>query len=86
MFTAASVMNKRLRMGRNVHDEDVADAPAGAKSRLPLRDCAKELVRMQASFHQQLGFARANELDRFLRCRLAVRDVDDLDAFDVEIE
>ena len=73
-------------MGRNVHDEDVADAPAGAKSRLPLRDGPKQLVRMQASLHQQLGLARANELDRLLRRRLAVRDIDDLDAVDVETE
>jgi len=41
---------------------------------------------MEASFHQQLGFARANELDGFLRRRLAVRGVDDLDAPDVELE
>ncbi len=77
---------QRLRMGRNVHDEDVADAPPGAKSCLPLGDRAQQLVRMQASFHQQLGLARANELDRFLRRGLAVRDVDDLDACDVEAE
>ena len=77
---------QRLRMVRNVHHEDVADTPGGAKSSLPLRDCPQQLIRMQASFHQQLGFARANELDRFLRRRLAVRGVDDVDALDVEIE
>ncbi len=73
-------------MVRNVHDENVADAPGGAKSSLPLGDCRQQLVRMQASFHQQLGFARANDLNRFLRRRLAVRDIDDVDAVDVNIE
>ena len=73
-------------MVRNVHDEDMADTAAGAKPRLALRDCPEELIRMQASFHQQLGFARANELDCLLCRRLAVRNIDNVDAFDVETE
>ncbi len=73
-------------MVRNVHDEDVADAPAGAKPGLALRDRAEKLIGMQASLHQQLGLARANELDRLLCRRLTVRNIDDVDAFNVEIE
>ena len=64
---------QRLRMRGNVHDEDVADAPAGAKPSLALGDRGQQLVRMQASLHQQLGFARAHERDGFLGRRLAVR-------------
>ena len=86
MFTAASVMNKVSRMGGHVHDKDVADAPAGAKARLSLGDGPKQLIRMQASLHQQFGFARANELNGLLRRRLAVRGIDDLEAVDVEAE
>ncbi len=58
MFTAASVMKSVSRMGRHVHDEDVADAPARAQPRLALGDRAEQLVGMQAALHQQLGFAR----------------------------
>ena len=39
---------------------------------------------MQAALHQELGLAGANKLHRFFGCRLAVRDVDDLDSRDVE--
>ena len=75
---------ERLWMVRNVHDEDVADAPAGAQPGLTLGDRAEKLVGMQAALHQQLGLARAHELDRFLGRLLTVRNIDDLDASDVE--
>ncbi len=80
MFTAASVMNSVSGWVGHVHDEDVADAPAGAQSGLPLGDGPEQLIGMQASLHQQLGLALAHELDRLLGRRLAVRNIDDLDA------
>ena len=45
----------------NIHYEDVADTPTGAKARFPLGDGGKKLIRMQASFHQELGFARTDK-------------------------
>ena len=71
-------------MAGNVHDEDVADAPPGAKPGLALHDRPQKLVGMQAALHQQLGLAGADQLDRLLGGGLAVRDVDDLDAVEVE--
>jgi hypothetical protein len=71
-------------MVRNIHDEDVADTAGGAKPGLALRDCPEELIGMEASFHQQLGFACANNLDRLLCCRLTVRNIDDVEALNVE--
>ena len=41
---------------------------------------------METAFHQQLGFARADEFDGLLGGGLAVRNVDDLNAAEVERE
>jgi hypothetical protein len=73
-------------MVRDVHDKNVADTAGGAKPRLTLRDCPEELIRMETSFHQQLGFARTNKLDCLLCRRLAVRNIDNVDAIDAETE
>ena len=45
---------------------------------------AKELIGVQAPFHQELGLADADELDRLFSRRLAMRDIDDLDPFNIE--
>ena len=58
----------------------------GAKSRFPLRDRPKQLIGMQASLHQELGLSGADELDSLVSRRLAMRDVDDLDAFDIKVQ
>ena len=39
---------------------------------------------MQASFHQQVGFTRTNEFDRFLGGRLTMRSFDNFEAGDIE--
>ena len=65
-------------VGGHVHEEDVADAPAGAQPRLPRDHGAQQLVGVQAALHQQLGLALAHERDRLRRRGVAVRDVDDL--------
>ena len=44
-------------VGRHVHDEDVADAAAGAQPGLARDDRAEQLVGVQAALHQQLGLA-----------------------------
>ena len=64
-------------IGRHVHDEDVADAAAGAQAGLARDDRAEQLVGVQAAFHQELGLALAHQLDRLRRRRMAVRRVDD---------
>jgi nucleotide-binding universal stress UspA family protein len=73
-------------MGWNVHDEDVADAPSRAKPSLALRHRREKLIRMEAALHQQLGPARADQLDGFVGCRFAVWDVDNLYAAQVHGE
>ena len=50
---------QRLRMGRNIHDKNMTDASPRAQAGLPLRNGSKELIRMETSFHQQLGLARS---------------------------
>ena len=63
----------------------MTDAPTGAKSRFPLCDRPKQLIGMQASLHQELGLPGADELDSLISRRLAMRDVDDLDAVDIKV-
>ena len=75
---------QRLGMRRHVHDEDVADAAAGAQPGLALGDRGQQLVGVEAALHEQLGLALAHERDGLLGRRLAVRRVDDLDAGDID--
>ena len=58
----------------------MADAPAGTYSGLALHDLREQFIGMEAALHQQLGFARPHQLDRFLGGGLTMRHVDDLDA------
>ena len=69
-----------LVVGRHVHDEHVADAPAGAQPGLLRHDRAEQLVAVQAALHQQLGLALPHQLHRLAAARMAVRRVDDPDA------
>ena len=55
MLIAASVTIEDLVIGRHIHEEHVAQAPAGAESGLFGDDRAQHLVRVQAPFHHQLG-------------------------------
>ena len=73
-----------LRMPRDVHDEDVADAASGPQPGFALHDFGQQLIGMQASLHQEFGLARADELDSLLGGGLAVRHVDDLGVAEVE--
>ena len=66
-----------LVIGRDVHDEDVADPASRAQPALTRHHRAEELVGVQAAFHQQLGLALTNQLHRLGRGRVAVRRVDD---------
>ena len=66
-----------LVIGRNVHDEHVADATSRAQARLPRDDRAQQLVGVQASLHQELGLALANQLHGLGRRGVAVRHIDD---------
>ena len=69
--------DQHLVIGRHVHDEDVADAPAGAQPGLARDHRAEQLVGVQAALHQQLRFARAHQRHRFRRGLMAVRGLDD---------
>ena len=73
-------------MAGHVHDEAVADPAGRAQAALAADDGAHEFVRVQAALHQRLGLARPHEIDRFLRCRMAVRGVDDAHLGDILAE
>ena len=77
---------QRRRVGRHVHDEDVADPARGAQAGLLGHDRAHQLVGVQAALHQQLGLAGADQLDGLGRGGVAVRHVDELELPDVEPE
>ena len=63
-------------IGRNVHDEDVADPPRSAQPGGGRGDRAHEFVGVQAALHQELALCLLDQLHR-LRCRLvAVRRID----------
>ena len=53
---------QQLRIGRHVHDEDVADAPDGAHAALAADDRGHQLVGVQAALHQRRHLAGAHHL------------------------
>ncbi len=71
--------DQHLVIGRHVHDEHVAEAPAGAQAGLARHDRTEQLVGVEAALHQQLGLALPHQFDRPGRRRVAVRRVDDRD-------
>ena len=66
-----------LVIGRNVHDEHVAESTPGAQAGLSRNDRTEQLVRVQAPLHQELGLPLPNQLHGFGRRRVAVRRIDD---------
>ena len=77
---------QRLRIGRHIHHEHMADPPVGPQAAHLCRDGAHQFVGMQAALHQQLALGGMNELDALCRRRLAVRSIDELERGDVEAE
>ena len=75
---------ERFGIGRNIHDEDVADAPRGPQPGLARRNFPHQFIGMKAAFHQQIALVLANEVDRLGRCFLAVSCIDDLEPADIE--
>ena len=73
-----------LVVGGNIHEEDVADAAAGAQTGFAGDDRAQQLVAVQAAFHQQFRFTFSNELDGFGGRCMAVRSFNDFDAVEVD--
>ena len=71
-------------MGRDVHDENVADAPARAKARLPLRNGTQQLIGMKASFHEQFSPTGADQLNCLVRRSLAVWYINQFEIFDTD--
>ena len=69
--------DQRLRVGRDIHDEAVADASRRAQAGVAPDDRAHQLVGVKAALHQRLRLALAHQLDRLVGGRLAVRRVDD---------
>ena len=76
---------KRLGIGRHIHDENMADAPRRAQARARRGNRPHELVGMQAALHQQLALRLVDEFDRLCGGRIAMRDVDDLELPDVDL-
>ena len=70
---------------RHVHDEAVADAPAGAQAGGALDHGAHQFVSVQAALHQQFGAAFAYQLHRRLGRRHAVRRIDQLVTGNVQL-
>ena len=68
MFTAASV----------------ADAPSCTESRLPFHYLRKQLVGMQAAFHNEIRLAGAYQFDSLRGGSLAVRHVHDFNVAEIE--
>ena len=62
----------------------MADAASGPQSGFALHHLRQQLIRMQASFHQELGLAGADKLDGLFGSGLAMRHIDDLGAAEVE--
>ena len=77
---------QRVRMGRHVHDEHMADPPRGAQAGRRGRNGPHQFIGVQAALHQQFAFGLVNELNAFRRRGIAVRHVDDLEASNVNAE
>ena len=60
----------------HVHDEHVTDTAPRAQPGFLGDDRAKDLIAVQASLHQELGFSTANQFHRLSRGSMAVRHVD----------
>src|SRR6185437_8400309 len=75
---------KRLWIGRHIHDEDMADAPLGANSRVGTYDFGHQLVGVQTTFHEHIGFTGTDELDSFGGRGVAMRGIDKGKSADIE--
>ena len=66
---------QRVRMGRHVHDEHMADPPRGAQAGRGGRNRPHQFVGVQAALHQQFALGLVNELNRLAppRHRCAAR-------------
>ncbi len=84
MFTAASVMNSVCAwVGTSMTKTWLMRRPV-PQTAFSFRDGRQQLVGVQAALHNELGPARAHQLDGLLGRRDAVRDVDDLEIADVD--
>ena len=68
--------NQDLVIGRNVHDEHVAESTPCAQAGLSGDDRTEQLVGVQAPFHQELGLPLTNQLHGLGGRRVAVSGVD----------
>ena len=73
------------RVAFHLHDENVADAAVGADALVAVQRCTHEFIGMQAAFHQGLGFAVADQFDGTFGCRMAVLDIFDAIARQVDV-
>ena len=67
---------ERLRVGRHIHDEHVADPALGAQAGVLPDHLGHQLVGVQAAFHQGFGLAGTDDLDRPRGGGVAVRHID----------
>jgi hypothetical protein len=71
-------------IGGNVHQEDVADAPAGAQAGSARDDLGHQFVGVQAAFHQRFGVTAAYQRHRHRRRFVAVLAVHDAVVLEVQ--
>jgi hypothetical protein len=77
---------QRLRVGRHVQHEDVADAPRGAQAVLAADHLGHQFVGVQAALHQGFALAGPAQRHRDLGRGVAVRGIDDPAVADVHAE
>ena len=68
---------QRPRIGRHVHEIDVAESAAGAQTALRSQHRMQQFVGMQRAFHQERGLARLHQSHGRGRGRLAMRRIDE---------
>ena len=71
-------------VGRDIHQEDVADPPTGTQAIGAGDDFAHQFIGVQAALHQGFGVAGANQRDRECCGIVAVCGIDDADSGKVD--
>jgi hypothetical protein len=71
-------------MAWHIHDEDVADTTPSPNSCFSFYDFGQQFIGVKTTFHEQLGFAGAHELNRLLSGRMTMRRINDFSVGKIE--
>jgi hypothetical protein len=77
---------QRARIGRHIHQKNVADAPVGAQAVGLVHHFAYQLVGVQGALHQRLEETLACQRDAGFRRGVTVRHVEELAAGEIQLE